>query len=225
MAQHEEWTGACPTVAMLDQATKTALGAMTRPVQARAGTWLYREGAPCDAYLILLSGQIRVQKTGANGREIILYRVGPGETCVVTTACLMCGVDYDAEGVAETDISARALPKACFRELLGQSEMFRDFVFMTYGTRISSLLMRIEEVAFGRIDQRLAARLLGCGKGKQEIALTHQELAVELGTAREVVSRQLKELERKGWIRIGRGSVVLVNEHGLRALAGDDSAL
>jgi CRP/FNR family transcriptional regulator, anaerobic regulatory protein len=222
MPQHEEWTGSCPTVAMLDEATRTALGAAARPLRARAGAWLYREGAPCEAYLILLSGRVRVQKTGANGREIVLYRVGPGETCIVTTACLMCGIDYDAEGVAETDISARVLPKAGFRDLLARSEMFRDFVFMTYGTRISSLLMRIEEVAFGRIDERLAARLLHCRDQKREIAATHQELAAELGTAREVVSRRLKEFERKGWIRTARGSIVLLDEQPLRALAGHD---
>jgi CRP/FNR family transcriptional regulator len=225
MSQPDEWTGSCPTVAMLDETTRGALGRLTRPVRAPAGSWIYREGGPCEAYLILLSGQIRVQKTGANGREIILYRVGPGETCVVTTACLMCGIDYDAEGIAETDILAQALPRAQFRELLADSEMFRDFVFRTYGSRISSLLMRIEEVAFGRIDQRLASRLLDCGRGKTEIAATHQELAVELGTAREVVSRQLKEFERKGWIRLGRGNVVLLNEHELHSMARSDLAL
>jgi len=225
MSQSEEWIGGCPTVAMLDEKTRTALGALTREVSAPAGTWLYREGGPCEAYLILLSGQIRVQKTGANGREIILYRVGPGETCVVTTACLMCGINYDAEGIAESDIRAQALPKTQFRELLAQSEVFRDFVFKTFGTRISSLLTRIEEVAFGRIDQRLASRLLDYRRGKAEIAATHQDLAVELGTAREVVSRQLKEFERKGWIRLGRGNFVLVNEPELQHLAHNDFAV
>lgn len=174
--------------------------------------------------LILIAGCIRVQKTGLSGREIILYRVGPGETCIVTTACLMCGIDYDAEGVAETDIYARALPVAQFRALLGSSEMFRDFVFRTYGTRISGLLALIEEVAFGSIDHRLAASLLGYAKGRPEAAATHQELAVELGTAREVVSRRLKDFERKGWIRTGRGVVHLLDEAELKALASNDPA-
>jgi CRP/FNR family transcriptional regulator, anaerobic regulatory protein len=225
MSQPGEWVGSCPTVAMLDAATREALARSTRPVSVPAGTWIYREGGPCEAYLILLSGQIRVQKTSAGGREIVLYRVGPGETCVVTTACLMCGIDYDAEGIAETDIYAQALPKAAFRELLGASEMFRDFVFRTYGTRISSLLLRIEEVAFGRIDQRLASHLLDSGKGKAEVTATHYELAAELGTAREVVSRRLKEFERRGWIKLGRGSVSLVNEQELQLFARQDFAM
>lgn len=142
---------------------------------------------------------MRIQKVGENGREIVLYRIAPGDICIVTTACLMSDLDYDAEGVAETDIEAQALPIAGFRELLAKSASFREFVFKTYGTRISTLLLLIEEVAFGRIDQRLASCLLKRARGGAEVKATHQELAVELRTAREVVSRQLKEFERRGW--------------------------
>jgi CRP/FNR family transcriptional regulator len=222
MSSLESWTKLCPAVSALDEATRASLSVLSRPVTASAGTCLFREGSPCDAYLIVISGQIRVQKTGANGREIMLYRVGPGETCVVTTACLMSGVDYDAEGIAETDIFARALPMAHFRDLLARSESFRDFVFRAFSTRISGLLALIEEVAFGSIDQRLASCLLEFGKGKAEVAATHHELAAQLGTAREVVSRRLKEFERKGWIKTGRGVVFVVNEDELKLLARDD---
>ncbi len=214
-----DWTNSVPAIALLDAETRSRLRSFTRPIAAPAGTRIFGEGSPCHAYLILLSGQMRVQKVSENGREIVLYRVEPGETCIVTTACLMGGTDYDAEGIAETDIQAQALPLPNFRELLAHSADFRDFVFKTYGTRISSLLMLIEEVAFGRIDQRLAACLLQIAKGKDRIDATHQELAVELGTAREVVSRQLKDFERRGWVQLGRGHLVLLNSRALELLA------
>ena len=223
MAQRRDWTSSISAIAALDSATRSRLCRLTRSLSAPAGTRLFGEGAPCNDYLILLSGQVRVQKVGMNGREIVLYRVEPGETCVVTTACLMSGIDYDAEGIAETDITAEALPTASFRELLSDSAGFRDFVFKAYGIRISSLLMLIEEVAFGRIDQRLAVRLLehsgGEGRDGGAISATHQDLAMELGTAREVVSRQLKEFERRGWVKRGRGQILIVQASALEALS------
>ena len=217
--QISDWTASVPAISLLDEETRARLRSLTRSIAAPAGTRIFGEGSPCRAYLILLSGQLRVQKVGENGREIVLYRVEPGETCIVTTACLMSGADYDAEGIAETDIQGQALPMQGFRELLAQSATFRDIVIKTYGTRISSLLMLIEEVAFRRIDQRLAACLLQIGKGKDKVDATHQELAVELGTAREVVSRQLKDFERRGWVQLGRGHLVLVNNRALDLLA------
>ena len=180
---------------------------------------MFGEDSPCQAFLIVMNGQVRVQKVGENGREIALYRVGPGETCVVTTVCLMSGTDYNAEGIAETDIHAQMLPVSGFRALLAESEGFRDFVFRAYSTRISDLLLLLEEVSFGRIDQRLAACLLERADAAGEMAMTHQELAAELGTAREVVSRQLKEFERQGWLALGRGRVALRDRAALLALS------
>jgi CRP/FNR family transcriptional regulator len=206
-------------MAALDTATRTRLRDLARPVSAPAGTCLFREGSPCQAYLILLAGQVRVSKTGETGREIVLYRVEPGQTCVVTTACLMAGTDYDAEGIAETDIQARALPLAAFRTLLAGSASFRDFVFRAYGLRIADLLLVIQEVAFGRIDQRLASHLLALGHGQPAVRATHQELAVELGTVREVVSRQLKDFEHRGWLRLSRGQIELADPDALAGLA------
>jgi len=215
----DDWTASVPAIASLEPETRARLRSLARPVSAPAGTRIFGEGSACHAYLILLSGQLRVQKLSENGREIVLYRVGAGETCIVTTACLMSGTGYDAEGIAETEIRAQALPIEGFRELLARSAGFREFVFKAYGTRITDLLLLIEEVAFGRIDQRLAACLLEISKGKDRLEATHQELAVELGTAREVVSRQLKEFERRGWVTLGRGHLQLKNLSALDALA------
>lgn len=217
--QKNDWTASVPATASLDEATRARLRTLARPVALPAGTRVFGEGGACQAYLILLAGQLRVQKVGENGREIVLYRVEPGESCIVTTSCLMSGTAYDAEGIAETDVQAQALPLAGFRALLAESAGFREFVFKAYGTRIGDLLLLIEEVAFGRIDQRLAARLLELGGQPGSIQATHQELAVELGTAREVVSRQLKEFERRGWVSLGRGQLQIVNRGALDALA------
>jgi CRP/FNR family transcriptional regulator len=218
MSQGRDWTSSVAAIAVLDKATRARLRGLTHTIAAPEGTRLFGEGSSCQDYLFLLSGQVRVQKLSASGREIVLYRVEPGETCVVTTSCLMSGIDYDAEGIAETDITAEALPMASFRTLLSESANFRDFVFKAYGTRVSDLLMLIEEVAFGRIDQRLAACLLELGRGRTAVHATHQDLAVELGTAREVVSRQLKEFERRGWVRLGRGQVAIVRAEALESL-------
>jgi CRP/FNR family transcriptional regulator, anaerobic regulatory protein len=206
----------------LDEATKAALEKRAFTLRAPAGAWIFRDGLACDAYPIIVSGRVRVQKTGANGREIALYRVGPGETCVITTACLMRDAAYDAEAVAETEVTAKVLPKAVFRELLATSESFRDFVFRSFSARLASLLARIEEVAFERIDRRLAQRLLDAAGEDGAVAQTHRELAVELGTAREVVSRKLKDFERSGWIELHRGGLRLLNPAALRRIAHED---
>ena len=219
MPEIQSWVETCPTTSTLDAQARQRLAERCRPVSAPAGTHLFREGDPCEAYLIVLSGCIRVQKTGASGRQIVLYRVNSGETCIVTTACLMSGTDYDVEGIVEMDIVGQALPLSAFRQLLSESDSFRSFVFKAYGTRISTLLMRIEEVAFERIDARLARHLLDLGQANSDIAVTHQGLAHELGTAREVVSRTLKDFERRGLVRLGRNFVSLLQKKPLHALA------
>ena len=158
-----------------------------------------------------------MQKIAENGREIVLYRVEGGQSCILTTNCLITGDEYSAEGITEGEVEALILPAATFRALLACSEIFRGFVFSAYATRISGLLMLIEEVAFGRIDARLAGWLAERGQG--ELKATHQEIAVELGTAREVVSRQLKEFERRGWLTLGRGRLEILDVAAMAALA------
>ena len=119
-------------------------------------------------------------------------------------------------------MTAVVLPKSAFDQLLAGSQVFRDFVFSAYSSRITDLLLLVEEVAFTRIDSRLAQRLLGLSGAGAEVRLTHQELAVELGTAREVISRQLKEFERRGWLRLERGLVSIQQRDALENLASHD---
>ena len=193
------------------------LFAAARPVTIPAGTIVFQDGATCANYVLVIEGSIRVQKVAENGREIVLYRVEGGQSCVLTTNCLIGGEDYSAEGVAECAVKALVLPATSFRALLACSDVFRAFVFSAYATRISGLLLLIEEVAFGRIDMRLASWLAERGGG--ELKATHQDIAIELGTAREVVSRQLKEFERRGWVALGRGRLDIRDAAALAALA------
>lgn len=218
-----DWTAAFPVVAALDPIARAALNA-ARPMVAPAGACLFADGSPCQGYIFLLEGQVRVQKIGENGREITLYRIEPGETCILTTACLMSGLAYDAEAIAETAVIGRILTTTSFRELLARSESFRDFVFKTYGTRLSDLMLLIEEVCFGRMDQRLAGFLVDHSAADGVISLTHQEIASALGTAREVVSRQLKNFEHHQWLGLSRGQIRLLDRAGLKTLATKKTA-
>ncbi len=192
-----------------------------RQINAPAGTQLFRPGSECDIFVVVLEGKVRVQMVSETGREIVLYRVQPGETCVLTTNCLLTHSDYQAEGVAETDIVAQVIDPSIFKECIAESEIFRDFVFSTYGKRLADLIELIEEVVFRRIDIRLARHLMKLSDENGCVNQTHQDLAVELGSAREVISRQLKEFERRGWVSLSRGKVLLENCGNLRVLTGE----
>lgn len=211
--------GAFPQLARLDPDSARALGESGRVAAIPAGTVLFHDGTECSSYVLVLEGSIRVQKLSEGGREIVLYRVERGQSCVLTTNCLIAHDNYSAEGVAETEVTALVVPAATFRALLARSDTFRDFVFSAYASRISDLLMLIEEVAFGRIDARLAGWLAGRGGPEAQVKATHQDIAVELGTAREVVSRQLKEFERRGWVALHRGRIDVRDRLALADLA------
>ena len=162
---------------------------------------------------------MRVQKTSEAGREIVLYRVHAGESCVLTTACLMAYEDYSAEGIAETGLRAVAIPREVFDRMVADSPEFRQFVFMAYSKRMTDLFAVVEEIAFRRLDIRLAQKLIELSSDQDSIQTTHQKLAVELGTAREVVSRQLSEFQRRGWIEQARGIIHILDREQIRGLA------
>jgi CRP/FNR family transcriptional regulator len=160
-----------------------------------------------------------VQLTSESGREVTLYRIGPGGSCILTTSCLLSNENYPAEAIAESDIEAMAIPVSSFQSTLEESQWFRRFVFDGFSTRLTSVIQKIEQIAFTAIDVRLAGVLLELDrKGVEKI--THQDIAVELGTAREVVSRHLKRFESEGWVRLGRGQVSLVDRPRIEAMAG-----
>lgn len=215
----QEWTVSFPGLGRLDPASERQLIEASKIVRLPAGTRVFGTGQTPQAYLLLIDGTVRVQQVSGSGREIVLYRVTAGQSCVLTTACLIGGEDYEAEAIAETDIVAAAIPRTTFDDLIGRSPAFRQFVFTAFSHRVTTLLRIIEEVAFSRIDARLAQRLLDIAQGKSEIGITHQELAAELGSAREVISRQLSEFQRRGWITLARGAIEIVDAKALRQLA------
>jgi len=173
-----------------------------------AGVTVFHEGDVCQNYLLVLAGSVRVQKLSESGKEIVLYRVEAGQSCVLTTACLLSSESYHAEAITETVVEAVTIPLLAFQQALA-IPAFREFVFATYGERITSLVMLIDAIAFGRMDARLARLLLAMADGDDVVHATHQILARELGTAREVVSRLLKEFERHGWLALRRGCIHL----------------
>jgi CRP/FNR family transcriptional regulator len=180
-----------------------------------AGTVLFDESQPCQGFPFVLAGSIRVVKAAANGRELPLYRVLPGESCIITSSCLLGHVDYNARGTAEVETVLALLPRNMFDELLAQPP-FRDFVFHLFAERMADLMQLVEEVAFRKLDQRLASLLLGKGR---LLHTTHQQLADELGSVREMVSRLLKGFVEQGLVRLGREQVEILDPARLREIA------
>jgi CRP/FNR family transcriptional regulator len=212
------WLSQFPGLSALEQPVKDRLLAQAAIVSVPEGTVIFGPGKAPENLLLLLSGTIRVQQTSESGREIVLYRVAAGESCVLTTACLLAYEDYRAEGIAETNVRAVAIPRGVFDQLIAQSDVFRAFVFTAYSRRITDLFLVIEEVAFQRMDIRLAQKLLEFQSADGTIHTTHQKLATELGTAREVISRLLQEFQRRQWIAIGRGEIRILDRAALRSL-------
>ena len=185
-------------------------------VQLPAEQMVFHRGDRCRNYLVVVSGSVRVQALSAGGREVLLYRVNDAQSCVITTSCLISQEIYPAEAITETATTALVMPQAVFHEALACSDAFRRFVFGNQGQRLADLIRRVEDVAFGRVDVRLARVLVDrCGNSSGSIAATHLQLASELGTAREVISRQLKVFERNGWIEVHRGSVDVLQPQAL----------
>ena len=205
------WLEIFPELLSLDDGAKKLLAQHARIVEAPVGTIGYREGDGCGAYVLRLKGRSRVYKMSSGGREIVLYRVGAGETCVITTTCLLGNSQYPASTIVEENIQDVLIPSPIFNRLMIDSVVFRQYVMQNYGALISDLIVLLDEVAFQTMDARLAKWLLDMGNNR--IERTHQQIADELGTAREVVSRQLKRFEQKGWIHMGRG-LIEVKERG-----------
>ncbi len=215
----EQWVERFPGLSRLDPETKKLLLDRSAVLDVPGGTVIFGPGNSPENMLFLLDGTVRVQQVSDTGHEIVLYRIQAGQSCVLTTACLLAYEDYSAEGIAETDVRAAAVPRAVFDDLVARSEPFRSFVFAAFSRRITDLFRMIDEVAFQRLDVRLADKLVTLSNGSDTIAITHQKLSVELGTAREVISRQLQEFQRRGWIEQSRGKVTLTDRAKLEKLA------
>ncbi len=184
--------------------------------QGETGAILFEAASPCTGFPMLLEGSVRVVKSAPNGREVQLYRVTPGESCLLSSSCLLGGADYAATGIAETAVTLLALPPALFHRLLAEHKPFRDYVFSLFSERLADLMSLVEAVAFHKLDQRLAALLLGKG---EVVRATHQGLADELGSVREMVSRLLSNFQDRGWVTLGREQIRITDAAALRRLA------
>ncbi len=185
-------------------------------IEVPAGTVLFEASGPCQAFPMLLSGAVRVAKAGLNGRELQLYRVSPGESCVITSSCLLGNAAYPARGVAQGDLAAVVVPRPLFAELIERHPPFRAYIFNLFGERLADLMQLVEEVAFHKLDQRLAALLLAKG---ETVNATHQSLADELGSVREMISRLLKHFQDQGLVALGREQIRIVDATALREIA------
>ena len=193
--------------------------AQAQQITLPANTTVFRQGDTCQNYFLVLDGSVKVLSRAENGREIVLYRVQSGQSCTLTTACLFANNKYPAEGITETEVKALVIPISAFNEGLQHSADFRREVFDAYSRRLSDIITLVEEISFGRIDVRLAKALMQHIVGDMVIHITHQALATELGSVREVISRQLKEFEHKGWVKLHRGSIEILNTTELEQLA------
>jgi CRP/FNR family transcriptional regulator len=183
--------------------------AAAEPLTAAAGVDLYREGDLCTELAFVGSGSVRIFKTAESGREITLYHVEEGQSCLVNMLSVL--VAKPAVATARTDVPTEGvvIPGATMREWVKTSELVRDYVVETMAERLIAFMTLFEEVAFGKTDRRLAAFLVHRFESHPVVAATHEEIAAELGTAREVVSRLLKDLVRAGAIEVGRGRLEL----------------
>ncbi|MEY2700773.1 MAG: hypothetical protein RIQ52_1528 [Pseudomonadota bacterium] len=213
-----DWGEAFPAFLNSGDPVIEHLMACARMTELAAEQMVFQPGSQCDHYHLLLHGAIRVFVTTPGGREIFLYRVRRGEGCVMTASCLLGSDPYNVFGISEGSVSAYSVPAHVFHQSLSQSLFFRTFVFQGFGARLASVLSRLEDLMEGNIDQMLVDALMafsqhGC------VNMTHQALADQIGTAREVVSRHLKHFELMGWVKLSRGRIILNNTAALSLYA------
>ena len=184
------------------------------------GSIAFDEGSPCLSYLMVTSGSVRVVRSTSSGRELMLYRVLPGDNCILTVSCLLGNCSYQARGVIEGDLAVVSIPRRVFLQLVEQSPEFRTYIFSFFGERVTRLMELIDAVAFHRLDQRLAALLLMHGP---VMVTTHQNLADELGSVREVVSRILGDFQAQQIVHLDRGQIFVLNREALQQRAHSNS--
>lgn len=205
-----------PVFAELPPARLDEVLAQSQLRRVADGGLMFHPDMPCSGFPLVLDGSVRVAKMGPTGREIVLYRVSPGEGCLLAGSCLLGDSDYTASALAEGDVSVLLIPPALFQDLILHYEPFRRFVFGMYSARLGEVMELLEEVAFKRLDTRLAQLLIQRGP---IVSATHQKLADELGSVRVFVSRLLRNFEERGWVKLERERVTVVDLKALAAFA------
>ena len=212
------WTAEARELAALEPRARGVLERLV-PAEVPQGAELFRPGETVKGYVIVLTGHVGVSLLGPNGRDILLYEVAPGQSCIQSTLGLLGGDDYSAEAVATAPTRLVLVPRPVFLELLDTSPAFRKVVFAAFAERMQAMMQLIETMSFMRVEARLAALILERAGEDGVLAITQAEIARAIGTAREVVSRRLDKLAQTGAIRTGRGEIRVRDRTALEALA------
>ena len=215
------WVAQATSLPPLEPAATERLAHLT-PFDAPKGTALFHPGDTVKGFVVVLKGRVDVFLTGPSGREILLYAVEPGQSCIQSTLGLMGGEDYSGEAITRTDCRLVLIPREMFLDLMDHSDAFRGFVFRAFATRMQSMMHLLERVAFERVESRLARCLLDRAEAGR-LTATHAEIASMIGSAREVVSRRLDALARRGILRLERGVVHINDAETLTELAKNAS--
>jgi len=216
------WTAAAFEAGQLEPDALAELDKLT-PMTAPKGTVLFRPGETVKGYVIVLSGKIGVYLIGPTGRDILMYRVELGQSCIQSTLGLMGGEDYSGEAITEADTTLVLLPRSVFLDLIDKSPGFRRLVFSAFARRLQSMMHLLESVAFQKVRSRLAGYLLAQANADAEIRMTQSQLATAIGSAREVISRRLDSLKSQGCIHHERGLIKILNPEYLRFLAEENA--
>jgi CRP/FNR family transcriptional regulator len=201
------WRDALPCLAGISEYVSDLLDKQARQTNWQKGALIFGPHNPPDGLWLLVSGTVRVHLRSDDGNEIVLYRLHSDEICAVTTACMLAFENYAAQGTAETDVKAIKIPRKAFEELMTTSNEFCAFVFSGYSKRITDLLSLIENASLERIDIHVAQRLLDLRNTKTGLCIGPEQLAAELGTARDEIFFYLKEFERRGWLSVNQGKI------------------
>lgn len=215
------WLARAADLDLLDDASRALLSGLPANTLPR-GQVLFCPGEAARGFAIVLRGQVDVYLTGPTGREILLYAIEPGESCVQSTLGLLGGSNYTGEAVVTSECELVFVPRDAFLRLMDTSPAFRHFVFNAFADRMQDMMALLERVAFQKVESRLATVLLKRAEA-DAVPATHQDLAIAIGSAREVVSRRLDALARRGLVRLDRGSITLLDRSTLAALAAVDA--
>lgn len=220
MINTEQFNRIALAMPLLQRADTSLINELKREAQFAkipAGHDVFVDGDRVDGIALLLSGVVRVYKIGETGREITLYRFGLGQSCILSANAIISQKSFPAIATVEEDAEAVIIPADIFREWVRRYDLWREFVFELLSERLSTVMAIVDEVVFQRLDRRVASLLLNQARVQNPMRITHQEIAAELGSSREVISRILEDFSREGLIHSGRGTIEILDFESLES--------
>lgn len=205
-----------PFLGQADEALTQQFREQATLLHLEPGQRVCEQGSGCSQLALLLEGTVRVYKLAESGKEITLYRINSGESCILTASCILSDIPFPAFAICDSPVTAVGVPAKAVRHWLSHSPAWRDYIFGLVASRLSNIINVVEDVAFRRMDRRIADYLCQHGSDQRPLQITHQTIASELGTSREVVSRILKEFEHETLLEVTRGSIRLIDLDGLK---------